>query len=92
MGVGMKFSLSGPGQLTNIAAMPMYGQNLDKLLLWNQTSDDFESWYQHRVLKYYQVCSNDDPVLTLTCFTTMSNLFPNAFVRDEGKIMDFLRT
>ena len=26
---------------------------------------------QHRVLKYYQVCSNDDPVLTLTYFTIL---------------------
>ena len=24
---------------------------------------------QHRVLEYYQVCSYDDPGLTLTCFT-----------------------
>ena len=47
---------------------------------------------QHRVLKYYQVCSNDDPVLTLTCFTAMSNLVPCAFVWEEGKTMDFSET
>ena len=35
---------------------------------------------QHRVLKYYQVCSNDDPGLTLTGFTGISNLVPYAFV------------
>ena len=35
---------------------------------------------QHRVLKYYQVCLNDDPWLTLTYFTTRSNLVPYAFV------------
>ena len=29
---------------------------------------------QHRVLKYYQVCSSDDPGLTLTYFTARSNL------------------
>ena len=34
---------------------------------------------QHWVLEYYQVCSNDDPGLTLTCFTARSNLVPNAF-------------
>ena len=28
---------------------------------------------QHLVLKYYQVCSNDDPGLTLTNFTARSN-------------------
>ena len=27
---------------------------------------------QHRVLEYYQVCSNDDPGLTLTYFTAVS--------------------
>ena len=32
---------------------------------------------QHRVLKYYQVCSNDDPGLTLAYFTARSNVVPN---------------
>ena len=36
----------------------------------------------HRVLEYYQVCSNHDPVLTLTYFTARSNLVPYAFVVD----------
>ena len=30
----------------------------------------------HRVLEYYQVCSNDDPGLTLTYFWARSNLCP----------------
>ena len=34
----------------------------------------------HRLLEYYQVCSNDDPGLTLTYFTARSNLVPYAFV------------
>ena len=44
------------------------------------------------VLEYYQVCSNDDPRLTLTYFTTRSNLVPYAFVWDKGKTMDFSET
>ena len=40
---------------------------------------------QHRVLKYYQVCSIDDPGLTLTYFTARSNLVPYAFVWEKGK-------
>ena len=44
---------------------------------------------QFRVLKYYQVCSNDDPELTLTYFTARSNLVPYAFVSENRKIMDF---
>ena len=44
---------------------------------------------QHRVLEYYQVCSNDDPGLTLTYFTARSNLVPYVFVLEKGKTMDF---
>ena len=46
----------------------------------------------HRVLKYYSVCSNDDPGLTLTYFTARSNLVPYAFVWEKGKTMDFSET
>ena len=45
---------------------------------------------QHRVLEYYQVCSNDDPGLTLTYFTARSYLVPYAFVWEKGK--DFSET
>ena len=44
---------------------------------------------QHRVLEYYQVCSNDDLGLTLTYFTARSNLVPYAFIWKKGNIMDF---
>ena len=40
---------------------------------------------QHWVLVYYQVCSNDDPELTLTYF----NLVPYGFVWEKGKTIDF---
>ena len=47
---------------------------------------------KRQVLEYYQVCSNDDPELTLTYFTARSNLLPYAFVWEKGKIMDFSET
>ena len=47
---------------------------------------------QLRVLEYYQVCSNDDPELTLTYFTARSNWVPYAFVCEKGKTMDFSET
>ena len=47
---------------------------------------------QHRVLEYYQVCSNDAPGLTLTYFTATSNLVPYAFVLEIFKTMDFSET
>ena len=47
---------------------------------------------QHRVLEYYQICSNDDPGLTLTYFTAKSNLVPYAFVWEKCSIMEFSET
>ena len=46
----------------------------------------------HRVLEFYQVCSNDDPELTLTYFMARSNLVPYAFVWGKGKTVDFSET
>ena len=42
----------------------------------------------HWVLKFYQICSNDDPGLIVTYFTTRSNLVPNAFIWEKVKTMD----
>ena len=38
---------------------------------------------QHRGLDLYNVCINDDPVLTLTYFTARSNLFVRAFEQEK---------
>ena len=46
----------------------------------------------HRVLEYYQVCSNDAPGLTLPYFMTRSNLVSYAFVWEKFKTMDFSET
>ena len=46
----------------------------------------------YRVLEYYQVCSNDDPELTLTYFTARSHLVLYAFVWEKGETMDFSET
>ena len=47
---------------------------------------------QHRVLKYYQVCSNDDHGLTLTYFMARPNLVPCAFEWEKVKTKDILKT
>ena len=47
---------------------------------------------QHLVHKYYQICSNDDPRLTLNYFTTRSNLLPYAFAWEKDKTMDISET
>ena len=38
------------------------------------------------------VCSNDNPGLTLTCFTTMSNCVAYAFLYEKVKTIDFSNT
>ena len=38
---------------------------------------------EHRVLEYYQICSNDDPGLTLSYIIARSNLIPYAFVWEK---------
>ena len=48
-------------------------------------ADNLETWYAASVLEYYQVCSNDDPGLTFTYFTSRSNLVPYAFVWEKVK-------
>ena len=68
------------------------GTTLRNFLLRKQKADYLESCMQHRVLEYYQVCSNGDPELTLTYFTPRSNLVPYAFVCEKGKTMDFSET
>ena len=47
---------------------------------------------QHRVLEYYQICSNVDTGLTVTYFMARSNLVPYAFLLDKGKTIDFSET
>ena len=40
-----KVCSNGPGHMTKMATMPIYGKNLKNHLLWNQKADDLESWY-----------------------------------------------
>ena len=44
----------------------------------------------HWLLKYYQLCSNDDPKLTLTYFTLRPNLVP--FIFECEKAVDLIGT
>ena len=59
---------------------PCMVKTFKNLLFRNQKAIDLETWLQYWVLEYCQVCSNDDPGLTLTYFTARSNLVPYAFV------------
>ena len=90
---GMKVCSNGPGHMTKMAAMPIYGKNLKKIFFSGTIRlMTLKLGMQHRVLEHYQVYSNDDPGLTLTYFTARSNLVPYAFVWKKGKTMDFSET
>ena len=68
---GTKVYINGPGHMTKMAAMPLYGKNLKNLLLQNWRADFHKTWY---VLLPIIVYINDDPGVTLTYFTARSNL------------------
>ena len=42
---GMKDCSNGPGHMTSMAVMPIFGKLLRNLLCWNQEADDLESLY-----------------------------------------------
>ena len=63
---GMKVYSNSPGHMTKMAAMPIYGKNLKKIFSETKRQMPLKLGMQHWVLEYYQICSNDDPGLTLT--------------------------
>ena len=80
--------------MTKMAATPIYGKNpKQNLLLQNRKVDNLETWYAALgARELSQDGSNDDPGLTLTYFTAMSNLVSYAFVWEKCKTMDFSET
>ena len=68
-----KVCANGPGHMTKVAAMPIYGINLKKFFSGIKRPMTLKLSMLHRVLECYQVCSNDDRRLNLTYFTARSN-------------------
>ena len=77
---GMEVCSNGHGHTTKMATMPIYGKNPLKIF-FSRTRRlmTLGLGMKHWGCRAYQVCSNDDPRLTLTYFTPRSNLLPNAF-------------
>ena len=69
----MKVCITGPDHMTKMAAIPKYGKKTLQNLLKNRRSYGLLLGMQYRGLKFYKVCINDDPGLTLTYFTASSN-------------------
>ena len=74
---GTKVCSNGPGHMTKMADMPIYGKNLKKKI-FSETKRPMtlKLGMQHWIIEYYQVCSNGDPGFTLTYFRARSNLIP----------------
>ena len=69
--------------MTKMAAMPIYGKNPLKIFFSRTRRPvTLGLGMSHWGCGAYKVCSNDDPRLTLTYFTSRSNLLRNAFKWD----------
>ena len=42
---GMKACSNGPGHMTKMAAMPIYGKNLKIFFVGTKKTDDLKTWY-----------------------------------------------
>ena len=90
LGRGTKVCINGPGHMTKMAAMPIYGKNLKKSSSLNRWTDFNETWYAAlRTLGPTIICMNHDLELTLTYFTTRSTLVTLAFQWTKMKTLDF---
>ena len=90
---GTKICPTGPGHMTKMAAMLIYGKNLKKSFFsGTKRPMTLKLYMQYWVLKHYQVSSNYHLGLTLTYFTARSNLVPYTFVWEKSKTMDFSET
>ena len=67
--------------MTKMAAMPTYGKHPLKIF-FSGTGRPISTklGMLHQGLKPIVVCSNDDPPMTLTCFTASSNLVTQDFL------------
>ena len=81
---GKKFYINGSGHMTKMIAMPIYGKNFKNFSYRFNCPMFIKLGMGHYVLKLYKVYINDDPVLTLTHFNTMSNLAKLGFVHKVG--------
>ena len=72
-----------------MAAMPIYGKNRKNIFSGTKRAMTLKRCMQDRVLEFYQVCSNNDPCLTLKHLMARSSLVPCDFVWEKVKTIDF---
>ena len=78
--------------MTKMAAMPIYGINTFKKIMFPGTSwlISMKLGMKHQRFKLIIFCSNDNPVLFLTYFTARSNFATSAFIWENVTMMDTL--
>ena len=74
----MKICSNVPGHIAKMASRLIYGKTLEKYFFGTKKPIILKLGIQLRVLKYYQISSNEDTGLTLPIFMTWSNLFRDA--------------
>ena len=83
--LGTKVFSNGPGHMTKMATMTIYGKNLSKIFSGTTGPIAMKLGMWHWGLWPIIVCSNDDPGMTLTYFMPRSNLVTWAFLWEEVK-------
>ena len=87
------FCTNGSGNLTKMAAKLIYGEKPLKIFFSRtRRQTTLGLGISHWGCGAYQVCSKDDPRLTLTYFASRSNLLPNAFKWVNFLKVYFLKT
>ena len=78
--MGAYICSNGPGYMTKMDAMPIFGKNPLKIFFSGTIRPMvLKLGIQHQGFEPYKICSNDDPGMTLTYFIARSNLPLNAF-------------
>ena len=80
----MKVCSNGPGHMTKMAAMPIYGKNHLKIFSRTRRPMTLGLGMKHQGCGAYQVCSNDDPGLTLTSYVSPINISKHSFLRNRS--------
>ena len=70
--------IHNPGHMTKMANMPIYGEN-PSIISRTGRLISTKLGMKHRLLKYYNVYINHDPVMTLTYFRARSTWVAYAF-------------
>ena len=89
---GNKSLYNCPGHMTKMAAMPIYGKNPLEIFSRTISQMTLKLGRKQKGLEPYKSCINDDPVLTLTYFTTRLSLVPYVYDWEKSKTVHLSKT